>query len=180
MTKKDLFRIILKIAGLYFIVITVFQALPTIFVFFSGTPWLSILLFVAILLVVTAIFLALIFNPDRFINVLKLDKGFDDDKVSFRRVDFSDLLKIAIFAIGLSLIVRYLPIFITHVFFLFKLLMKNQNDFTSQFHSEILTDYVSWALKIISLIIGYLMITNYASIANFLLKKELKEKISEQ
>lgn len=178
MTKKDLFRIILKIAGLYFIVVVLFQTLPAFFIFFNTSGpelWQSIALLSIILLLLTIIFVTLIFKPDGFINALKLDKGFDDDKVSFRRVDFSDLLKIAIFAIGLSLIVRHLPIFITHVFFLFKLLMKNQNDFTSQFHSEILTDYVSWAVKIISLIIGYLMITNYASIANYLIKKEPKE-----
>lgn len=174
MTKKDLFRIILKIAGLYFLVVTLFQALPGLSVFFANSPWLSIVLFIVVLLIFATIFLALIFKPDALIKSLKLDKGFDSEEVMLKRIDFSDLLKIAIFAIGLSLIVRYLPPFITHAIFLFKLLVKGQNDISSQMQSGILTDYISWGVKIISLIIGYLMITNYASLANYFMKKQAK------
>lgn len=174
MTKKDFFRIILKIAGLYFLVITLFQALPGLTAFFNNSSLPSIALFIAVLLVFAAIFVVLIFKPDTVIKSLKLDKGFDNDKVMLRQIDFSDLLKITIFAIGLSLIVRYLPLFITHAIFLFKLLVKDQSDISSQLQSSVLTDYVSWGVKIISLIIGYLMITNYASLANYFIKKQPK------
>lgn len=171
MTKKDLFRIILKIAGLYFLVVTLFQALPGLSIFFANTPWHSIVLFVVVIIIFALLFAVLIFKPDAVIKSLKLDRGFDDDVVMLKRIDFSDLLKVAIFAIGLSLIVKQLPLFITHAIFLFKLLVKNQNDISSQLQSSVLTDYVSWGVKIISLIIGYFMITNYASIARYLMKK---------
>lgn len=171
MTKKDLFRIILKIAGLYFLVVTLFQALPGLSIFFANTPWHSIVLFVVVIIIFALLFVVLIFKPDAVIKSLKLDRGFDDDVVMLKRIDFSDLLKVAIFAIGLSLIVKQLPLFITHAIFLFKLLVKNQNDISSQLQSSVLTDYVSWGVKIISLIIGYFMIKNYASIARYLMKK---------
>lgn len=171
MTKKDLFRIILKIAGLYFLVVTLFQALPGLSIFFGNAPWHSIVLFVVVIIIFALLFAVLIFKPDAVIKSLKLDRGFDDDVVMLKRIDFSDLLKVAIFAIGLSLIVKQLPLFITHAIFLFKLLVKNQNDISSQLQSSVLTDYVSWGVKIISLIIGYFMITNYASIVRYLMKK---------
>ena len=174
MTKKDLFRIILKIGGLYFLSVVVFFTLPTFGLFFDSASWINIVISIVILLVLSAIFLALIFKPDGVIKSLKLDKGFDSEEVMLKRIDFSDLLKIAIFAIGLSLIIKQLPLFITHAVFLFKLLVKGQNDISSQMQSGILTDYISWGVKIISLIIGYLMITNYASLANYFMKKQAK------
>ncbi|MGI6048688.1 MAG: hypothetical protein ACOYEG_11925 [Petrimonas sp.] len=172
MTKKDLLRIILKITGLYFLITIVFFQIPSFLVFIKTIPVISLLVAFVVLLIIAAIFTALIFKPDFVINLLKLDKGFDDDVFITPRVSLSNLIKISIIIIGLFLIVKHLPQFITHLFFLFKLLVKNQNGISGMAENQILTDYVSWGIKILSLIIGYLMITNYSAIARFILKKD--------
>lgn len=172
MTKKDLFRIILKIAGLYFLVTIVFYQIPSFLVFIKTVPVISLVVAFAVLLIIAAIFSALIFKPDLIINLLKLDKGFDGDNITLQPISFPNLIKLSVIVIGLSLIVKQLPEFITHVFFLFKLLVKNQNGISGMVENQILTDYVAWAIKIITLITGFLMITNYSAIARFVIKKD--------
>lgn len=175
MTKKDLLRIILKIAGLYFLITIVFYQIPSFLVFIKTIPVISLAVAFLVLLLFAAIFAALIFNPDFIINLLKLDKGFDDDAFSASHISLSNLIKFALITLGLFLIIKELPQFITHLFFLFKLLVKNQNGISGAIENSMLTDYVSWGIKILSLVIGYLMITNYSSITLFLIKKDIEK-----
>ena len=79
MTKTDLFRVILKISGIYFLATVVFNTLPNLFMFFQNTPVLSYLLAMVVMLILAMIFLSLIFKPDIYIRLLKLDKGFDEE-----------------------------------------------------------------------------------------------------
>lgn len=177
MTKKDFFRIVLRILGLYFLAMIVFNYVPSLVVFFQSVPVISLILAVVVVSLFAYIFILLIFKPDPIIHVLKLDKGFDNDALMVKRIEFVNLLKIAIIVVGLFLIIWHLPTFLTHLIFLFKLLIKNQNEIKHQMENTILTDYVSWGIKILSLIIGYLMITNYSAIARFLIKKDSEKQI---
>lgn len=177
MTKKDFFRTVLKILGLYFLAMVVFNYLPNIVAFFHSLPVLSLILAIVVISLFACIFLLLIFKPDPIIRILKLDKGFDDDALSTKRIEFVNLLKIAIIAIGLFLIISYLPTFLTHLLFLLKLVVKNRNEITDQVDNALLTNYVAWGIKILSLIVGYLMITNYSTIARFIINKDSKKKI---
>lgn len=172
MTKKDFFRIVLRILGLYFLAMVVFNYLPSIVVFFHSLPFLSLILAIVVVSLFAYIFLLLILKPDPVIRIFKLDKGFDDDALSAKRIEFVNLLKIAIIATGLFLIISHLPTFLTHLLFLLKLVVKNRNEITDHVESALLTDYISWGIKILSLIVGYLMITNYSAIARFIIKKD--------
>lgn len=180
MTKTDLFRIILKVAGIYFLVTVIFNTLPGLLIFMNNTPLLNAVLTIIVILIFAAIFLSLIFNPDFYIKALKLNKGFDDDALRVTHIEFKNVLKIAIVVIGLALFIRHSPSFIINLVFLFKLLLKNQTDFSSQIEDGVLKNYYDWGVKIISLVVGYLMITNYSSIANFIIKKNSKNQKIEQ
>lgn len=172
MSKKDLFRIVFRVLGIYFLITQLFSFLPAIIPFFTfgHTNLWSILITVFLLLGFAVFFLLLIFNPDILIRALKLDKGFDDEHIRIGTSDFRGVLKIAIIVIGMTILVKQVPIFITHLLFLFKLLVSNQHDIHSHMQNAVLTDYVSWGIKIISLIIGFLMITNYKRITDYILK----------
>ncbi len=174
MTKKDFFRIVLKLLGLYFLAMIIFNYLPSIAIFFQSMPAFSLILAIVVVFLFAYIFLLLIFRPDPIIRALKLDKGFDDDAFSVKRIEFINVLKIAIITVGLYLIILHLPTVLTHLVFLLKLLIKKQNEVQNQMENTILTDYVAWGIKVLSLIIGYLMITNYSAIARFLIKKDSK------
>lgn len=172
MTLTDFLRIILKIVGIYFLVIVISNTLPSLLIFMNNMTWVSILLFVVVITLFVAIFLSLVFKPDFYIKSLKLDKGFDNNTLFIKSIEFKNLLKFAVVFAGIFLIVRQLPLFITHLIFLLKLLIKNKNYFSSQIESSMLTDYLGWTVKIISIIIGYLMITNNSAIAEFIIRKD--------
>lgn len=118
MTKKDLLRIILKITGLYFLITVVFFQIPSFLVFIKTVPVISLLVAFSVFAVFAAVFTVLIFKPDLAINSLKLDKGFDDDAFPAAHTSLPDLIKLSVIVIGLFLIVKELPQFITHLFFL--------------------------------------------------------------
>ena len=69
MTKKDFFRIVLRILGLYFLAMVVFNYLPSIVVFFHSLPLLSLILAIVVVSLFAYIFLLLIFKPDPIIRI---------------------------------------------------------------------------------------------------------------
>lgn len=180
MTLTDFLRIILKITGIYFLVIVISNTLPSLLIFMNNMPWVSILLSVLVITFFVAIFLSLVFKPDFYIKSLKLDKGFDNNILSIKSIEFKNLIKLAIITIGIFLIIKQLPIVITHLIFLLKLFIKNKNDFSSQIEYSVLTDYLGWGIKIISFIIGYLMITNNSAIAEFIIRKDSQKQRLQQ
>ena len=115
MTKTDLFRILIKVFGLYSIVITVFSVIPTIFgypiyieealVWVLGSVFISATLFIAL-------FVLLIFKADILIDWLGLSKGFDSDSFSAPYLNDKTIFKLAILIIGGITVLDSFPVFI--------------------------------------------------------------------
>ncbi len=182
MTKKDLFRVTLKIAGLYFIVKVLFSSLPSLVVWGTagGSSIGGLLMILAGVLIFVLIFGWLIFKPDTIIKLLKLDKNFDDDVVMIKRPSFSNMLEWGVILIALSLLLRYLPQFIVNLLFAFKLFVIDYGkDISNHLQYPMLTDYVDWGVKIISLVIACLMITNSKKITEYIIKKNSISKTEE-
>jgi len=99
MTKKDLFRLIIKIFGLYFVISSLFSIIPFNIEFlttqiYSNAPfdyangiWMIVNIAWIILL-----FVLLIYKPDIILKWLKLDKGFDDDRIDFQNFNTVNIL----------------------------------------------------------------------------------------
>ncbi len=166
MTKKDLFRIIIKIAGLYFLVTIVLFQLPSLLAFFRSSQFADTALAIALLAVFALVFVLLIFKPDRVINWLKLDKNFDNDTFSVQTIDFSQLLKLSILIIGIFLIIKYLPRLLVILFLFLQSVIGNN----SMLENSFMMDYLSLGSSIVSLVIGYFMVTKHQSIANWIQK----------
>ncbi len=97
MTKKDLFRLIIKILGLYFLITTAFGIFPTILTFIQSWKFFletSSVLGNIVIILLLSIFL--IYEPDKIIDWLKLDKNFDNNKIELEKLGAEDILKIAI------------------------------------------------------------------------------------
>ncbi len=166
MTKRDFFRLIIKIFGLYSGIVAVFTVIPNnisnILMQFDTTVALFI---IGTTLVIILFFLILIFKADLIIDILKLDKGFDDDTIQFENLNSESVVKIAIFLIGGFLIIDYLPSFLQYSYQAFKSKVQNSeylNTPVNSFH---------WIVSGINLLLGYLLITNYKVIANYFTKK---------
>ena len=122
MTKKDFFRVLIKIFGLFSLIETVFYAIPTILSYAAmpddygmGYDVLGILAIGFIMLI--GFFLILIFNADAIIKALRLDRGFDDDVIQFERFNSYNVVKLALIIIAGLMIVNNLPILIEQIAF---------------------------------------------------------------
>lgn len=178
MTKRDLFRIVLKLGGLYFIITTFFNTLPGMVLFINDTAAqpLNLLLFIIIIILFALFFAMLIFKPDILINILKLDKNFDDDFVIMKQPSSSNILQIGIIILGVFVIIKQLPLLITNLLFSFKLfIIDSGNDLTNQWQYTALTDYVKWGTQITALLLAFLMITNSKTITRYIIKKNTQK-----
>lgn len=167
MTKRDFFRLIIKIFGLYSAVITIFSIIPqNISSFYFGDESYSLILWVAVVLtIIISLFLFLLFKTDFIIDLLKLDKGFDDEIINFGNFNNLNILKLSILIIGGFLLIDYIPNFLFDIINAFK----RQATYSSIESNSV--DYFGLTVGTINILIGYLFITNYKSIASFLDKK---------
>jgi len=181
MTKKDLFRLIIKIFGLYFVISTPFSILPMIiesvtsqFDFnvqfdYAGFIWLMINLAWIILL-----FVFLIYKPDIIVRWLKLDRGFDDDRIDFQNFNTANILKLAVIVIGGLLLIHNIPTFLCNAWFAFKSSVGSNFNNDNAIHVGSSRDYINWGISFINIVIGYLLVTNYTFVSKLLKEKNVE------
>jgi hypothetical protein len=128
---------------------------------------LSILWIAIAAFVVVGLFVVLIFKADKVVRLLKLDKGFDDEKIEIGNLKPTDIIKIGTFIIGGLLILDNIPAFLSHSLFAFK-----GDVIGLEYNSQ---DKFRWAVSGLNLIIGFLLLTNYDFVAKKL-KTEKTEK----
>lgn len=114
MTKRDFFRMLIKIFGLYSAVITTFTFFPQSIssLYMMREDFLVISLIVLVLILTVSFFLFILSKVDFIIDKLNLDKGFDDDLIVFGNLTNHQMFKFSIIIIGGFLIVNYVPSFL--------------------------------------------------------------------
>jgi hypothetical protein len=167
MTKKDFFRIIIKLFGLYWLINTIFS-LSQVFYFTTNfnSDGTEILFSIFVLLFAVAVFALLILGADKIISWLKLDKGYDDDKFEIYQFNVELILILAMVLIGGMLILDNIPIFINQAYMAFKSQVSYEGDIMA------LNGYSTYnlAISFTKIILGYLLIKNYNVVGKFLLK----------
>jgi hypothetical protein len=173
MTKKDFFSLLIKIFGLYSLISFIFSVLPANFIFVI--QYIDAAAIVWIILVITVtflIFLFLIYNPNRIVVWLKLDKGFDDDRIDFQKFNNANILKLAAIIIGGVLLIQNVPRFLSFTLFAFK--SSNGNELNTVNFGG-LRDYIHWGTSFLNILIGYLILTNYNFISRILKEKSIEK-----
>lgn len=168
MQPKSLFIILLKIAGIYFLFQCLIDINSLLFGIVEsisdpeGSSFLNLsLIIVAYALLVTFTYF-LIFRPVAIINRLKLDKGFDEERLDIC-LDGSKLISIAVIIAGMVILLERIPNFIL-------LLIRF---FQSRIHPSVLVnDSQPLVLDVIYIMLGFICITQNASIARFIAKKQ--------
>src|SRR5690606_23100509 len=121
MTKRDFFRIIIKLFALYSIILTVFNWIPSNLMYtiydFELIPIVSTLGFSMLAFL---IYYVLITKTDKIIDFLKIDKGFDDKNIEIGNLNSEKILMLGIILIGGLLIISNLSDFIQCTFVAFK------------------------------------------------------------
>jgi hypothetical protein len=127
----------------------------------------SIVWMIAATSIVVGLFVFLVLKTDKVVKFLRLDKGFDEDRIELGNLNSSDIIKIGSFIIGGLLIIENIPSFLSHLIFSYKKeLIGIENNPEDNFY---------WLVSGLNLIIGYLLLTKYNFIAKHL-NPEKKEK----
>lgn len=124
MTKRDFFRLMIKLFGLYQFLIVVFTVLPSQFnVMFSDffSKWITVSSFALLSILTLGIFYFLIKFPDKIIDFFKLDKGFDSEKITINNLSSSAILQIGLILIAGFLIVDNFASFFSKLIYYFKM-----------------------------------------------------------
>lgn len=167
MSKKDLIRLLIKIAGiiLFFNYLTTFISQVTLFII--TFEWSSFLLLLASTSISVFLVIILIFSPDKVINFLKLDKGFDDEKVTFNFQHTETAVGIIILTLGGILIINNIAPLIVEIGYRIQTSVDNNQFLSSMPTPNDKRLYVS----IIEIGIGYLLMSNYKLLAQILTSK---------
>lgn len=154
MTKKDFFRVLIKAFGVYYAIGAVFNifsmVIPSV-LFQRGIMDTILCLFTAGIII--GFYLLLVFNPDKVISFLSLERGFDGDKVSLEGVNPETILKLSSIIIGGMLIINHLPYFLRDIYTAF------QNGIASP---GIAADrYLPLATNGFKIVLGFLLVSQY-------------------
>jgi hypothetical protein len=167
MTKRDFFKIMIKLFGLYSLVITLFSVVPQIItsITFARESYEILLWTLGSVVIVFLFFLFILSNADGIIDKLKLDKGFDEERIELGNLNNESIFKFAIILIGCFLITDNISWFLNLSLTAFR---------NKALPSEYLyqkNDYSNWIVCFLNLVIGCLLIANYRGIARFLNKE---------
>lgn len=172
MTIRDFFKIVIKLFGLYQLIYSVFTFYPYYLGYMiSEFDWSIFLYSFGALLLSVAFFLFLVFKSDYVIDLLKLDRGFDEKSIVFQSISNNSLIKFSCILLGGWLILAYASEFISHSFFAFRNTIQKDSFYKIDLLHSKKPDYFEWSIATLNLLIGYLLITNYKTVSNWFEKK---------
>ncbi|TRZ46153.1 hypothetical protein DMZ48_02525 [Robertkochia solimangrovi] len=148
------------------------------YIFIDFKP-VSLLWIFGIIIFLVLIFTFLIQKSDRIINALKLDQGFDDNRIELGNFNKENILQLALILIGGFLIIDYAPVFLHFCFLAFKSkVSRDSSNLMNELFFGRTQDYFNWTIAGLNIILGYLLLTNTTIIIKWLTRKE-KKKIQE-
>lgn len=172
MTKTDLFRVIIKVFGVYCLIEALFRLIPNISLS-NGFYSFSLLVSTVYLLITGLIAYLLLFQTNRIIKLLRLEKGFDSENIDTGNLNDTGLFKFGIIIIGLLMVADNIAQFLNFCYLAFKKQVSaNGLDKIdgSMFDQQL--DYNWWIISGVNVLVGIVILVNYKRISNLFLKKE--------
>ena len=172
MTKKDLFRIVIKILGIYCFINALFGLIPNFF-YSVGVSSMNFLINIFYFVVNGLIACLLVFQTDRIIGLFRLEKGFDTESIDARNLKSDGLFKVSLIFIGFLLITNNLAQFLDFCYLAFK--KQVSADGLDGIDGAMLQqnlDYHWWVINGLNILFGILILTNYKWIVKLITAKE--------
>jgi hypothetical protein len=172
MTKKDFFRVIIKLFGLYLLISSIYYFFYQIITTYSiiNIENDEIYWIVGAFLLILVFFISLLFFTDMYIDLFKLDKGFDDQQIILGDFDLEKLVQFSLLLTGLIMITNNLPQLINETLLAFKHRVSHNNIEIKEYYRQV--SNFRWVSSGLYIIIGYILINNFASIGKFFIKKK--------
>ncbi len=170
MTKKDFFRIIIKLFGLYSLILVIFSYIPTNMGYILREfQWVTLVWIFGLTAFVASIYVFLIFKVDRIIDFLKIDRGFDDEQIILGDFTTKKIVKFAIILIGGFLVVGHLPSFLHHSYVAFKQQVSGGRlNYIEDVQYKASYFYSQWIVEAINIVTGVIFVTNYQRMTNWI------------
>ncbi|WP_460219456.1 hypothetical protein [Psychroserpens sp. MEBiC05023] len=173
MTKRDFFRIIIKLFALYQLIITIFYWIPSNYIYtIYGFELLPVIGLLVMTVLAFLFYILIIKYTDNILNFIKIDRGFDDEKFAFSNLKTKQILILGIVLLGGYLFITHLIEFLQYTFLAFRDQVSRKGgylDIVFEFGST--EDYFNWFYSTANLILGYILLTNCKRIATWLDKK---------
>lgn len=120
MTKKDLFITIIRAIALYYLVKSTIDFVPAIGLYIESwnQPYFLGLIISSIMYLALALFFLL--RADFVVNILGMNRGFDDERIELNKIDANGLVKIILLFLGVYLIISSAPRFFSLLFYWFR------------------------------------------------------------
>jgi|GEM_PF-3274174 len=155
MSKRDLFRIIIRIYAVYSMILGILYVVPQnlsniAFERQTGIGGFAIYALILSLLFIIGFTMLLNRKADTIIQWFKLDKGYDNDEVQLAQFNTEFIFTMASVIIGGFLIIDYLPMLLLQTYNAFRLTQQYGN-LSDEFKTE-------WVLSGIRIFVGYLLI----------------------
>ncbi len=165
MTKRDFFILLVKIFGLYSIIKTLFSVIPSSFSYLQINNDISTSLWIIFITAVTVgLTVVFLFKTDKIVKLLKLERGFDEDRIDFGGLKPTDIIKLGTFIIGGFLVLDNIPAFSSHALLSFKSEMISQEYMPKE--------YFRWTVSGVNILLGLLLVIKYDIFAKLYKSKE--------
>lgn len=168
MTKRDFFRLVIKLIAFNAVLSTVL-VLPIQFFNIHHLNLDEFFQIVGItlfaILVMTALIYLSIKYTDKIINFFMLDKGYDTDKIDVNSINSLQIIRLVIIFVSATLIVNNLPNIFVEIIKVFK---------NSAYQNNLIEDssrYLGIYIRITSVLLGIILLFNSTKIAQILDKK---------
>ena len=175
MTKRDLFRVLIKILGIYLLINVWVTSLPfSFYVFAEQETQFAVFSFLGGILLESALFLFIILKTDLIIKWLKLDNRYDDEHVEIKHLNSEIILELGAIIIGGLLLVDNIPPILSNIYIAF------QSSVGKEISNSVpqTQPTLQIVITVVKLIVGYFLISRHKDVAK-LFKKKNAQKYSE-
>lgn len=163
----EIYRLLIKILGLYFLVTIISAILSPISAMILGGTIVQFVWPIIIQIVFAAIVFWLFFiKTDWILRFMRVDNEHSEDLIDFKDAKKDTIWDFAVVIVGGFLLVKHLPIFLSNLIYLFQTL-SGQNEVTASYVTDM---KIRSAINLLGIVIGYLMITNRQRISRWISK----------
>lgn len=168
MSTRDFFILLIKVFGLYSLILTLFS-LPGVianYVFpFYGME--IILLLVVGMVVSFGLIYLLIKMAPKLVDLLRITDGFESPAIQFGQLTAAEIVKIGTFTAVGFLLLDCIPDFLTHTFYFFK------TDVGGREYGQ--QEMFDWVLSGVTIVFCWFLLTNLPFVARLVEGKDAKE-----
>ncbi len=141
-------------------------------IYIITSNWQNLLVTTAVIFLLILVFIFLTYKTDAIIDFFGLDKGFDDDQIILGNLGMRKILNFAVIIIGFMLIINNLSMFLEQIFLAFKKNIPSSINRPVWLDLEKHFDWYYLIYSSISILTGYLILTNYDTLSKYLYKSE--------